>query len=405
MNKATAIREMRKLLKASSFEDAYNIYKEFLIFPELTLISDEMLRKNIVKHYITQNDKALLKFANGLTDDLFDFVRYEQYKEFRNNHKFDGGSKQYFKLKYGDAWKQFFNKSKNTRFNMYNIDDYIEKRGFSYEQARQKVDEIKKKTTPSLESYIQKYGEVVGKQKFDKICRRHKNYIDYWNMLYPNDPVLACAKFREYTASASLKNVNYYLKHGYTEDEAAKLISEHQLKNAGVHRSYYENLGLPNDEIDAIMLEINKRKDSASLKFISSKFPNSTQKEIEIEHKKHNLEKSSIFRNNGYLKKDDPNLDKRVAYYKAVDYYTSRAEMPPCPGKRGKGSGYYHIDHRYSRLKGYQNNIPPYIIGHVTNLQWLLSEVNCSKKEDCSITEKELLEGYLKYENKINKKT
>ena len=199
MNKATAIREMRKLLKASSFEDAYNIYKEFLIFPELTLISDEMLRKNIVKHYITQNDKALLKFANGLTDDLFDFVRYEQYKEFRNNHKFDGGSKQYFKLKYGDAWKQFFDKSKNTRFNMYNIDYYNE--------------------------------------------------------------------------------------------------------------------------------------------------------------------------------------------------------------KRGKGSGYYHIDHRYSRLKGYQNNIPPYIIGHVTNLQWLLSEVNCSKKEDCSITEKELLEGYLKYENKINKKT
>ena len=51
------------------------------------------------------------------------------------------------------------------------------------------------------------------------------------------------------------------------------------------------------------------------------------------------------------------------------------------------------------------NNIPPHIIGHIGNLQWMLVEENCSKRAKCSITQADLITEYLKYENKINKKT
>ena len=258
-----------------------------------------------------------------------------------------------------------------------------------------------------MEKYIQKYGELEGPQRFYSVCRFQKNYIEYWINTYPNDIYLAKHKFKEYTTSANLNCLNYYLKNGYSKEEAIKLISEHQLTNSGVHRSYYKKLGLPEHEITNIMNSVNKRKDSASLKFISSKNPELSTDEVINKYNEQNKYKSSTFRNNGYLRKDDPTLTERTMYYVAVNYYTERSKklMTPCPGIRGKCIGEYHIDHKYSRYFGFENNIPPHIIGHISNLQWLLAQQNCSKRANCSISKEDLLTEYLNYENKINKKT
>lgn len=407
MNKATALRELRKKIKTISFEKAYLLYKDYLNFAEIDLVTDPAKRYDIIKHYAIKNEKVLMKFVNGLTNEMIDFDRYEEYKLFRDRNKFDSNSEEFFKLKYGNYWEEYFVNAKKNKFNMYSAKDYIEKRGMSVNEAEHQVAIIKNKTTASLTKYIIQYGAEVGEEKFKKVCRVHKNYIDYWNSIYPNDVALATQKFTEYKRKASLKCLEFYEERGISVDEATSLISKHQLANAGVHRQYYERAGLSENEIDSIMKIINDKKDSASLDFISNKYPDKTPEELLQIYSSHNLTKSSSIRDNGYLRKDDPDLSAREAYYAAVDYYTVRYKklMLACPGVPGTRRGNYHVDHKYSRKRGYEDNIPANIIGHVSNLEWILAEVNCSKRADCSISKEELLKEYTNYENQINKET
>ena len=65
------------------------------------------------------------------------------------------------------------------------------------------------------------------------------------------------------------------------------------------------------------------------------------------------------------------------------------------PNKLPRGKDKYHIDHRFSVLEGFKNNILPYIIAHPFNLQILFYKDNLSKDFKCSITKRELLEGSL----------
>ena len=50
----------------------------------------------------------------------------------------------------------------------------------------------------------------------------------------------------------------------------------------------------------------------------------------------------------------------------------------------------WHIDHRFSILKGYQQKISPLVIGHLSNLQMLPWKDNISKHSKCSISLDEL---------------
>jgi hypothetical protein len=53
--------------------------------------------------------------------------------------------------------------------------------------------------------------------------------------------------------------------------------------------------------------------------------------------------------------------------------------------------GAYHIDHAYSIMNGYKNNISPLVIGNISNLQMLPWKENLSKHGKSSITLDELL--------------
>jgi hypothetical protein len=56
----------------------------------------------------------------------------------------------------------------------------------------------------------------------------------------------------------------------------------------------------------------------------------------------------------------------------------------------------YTLDHIYSVQMGFRNNIPPYIIGHWTNLQMLEGSINSSKGLDCWKEESKLFEDFFK---------
>jgi len=61
--------------------------------------------------------------------------------------------------------------------------------------------------------------------------------------------------------------------------------------------------------------------------------------------------------------------------------------------KRGVSGidGAYHLDHKYSILEGFKNDIEPEIIASLNNLVFIPWEENVRKRTSCSITSKELI--------------
>lgn len=50
----------------------------------------------------------------------------------------------------------------------------------------------------------------------------------------------------------------------------------------------------------------------------------------------------------------------------------------------------FSLDHKFSIKEGFSQNIPPYIIGDIVNLEFIPSKLNSSKREKCSILKDEL---------------
>ena len=85
-------------------------------------------------------------------------------------------------------------------------------------------------------------------------------------------------------------------------------------------------------------------------------------------------------------------------YYLQVALYTEESwkchynKINPKGLPRGKNQ--YHLDHIFSRIDGYRNNIPPEIIGHWSNLQMLDYRANAKKNRNSSISVDLLIERY-----------
>ena len=59
----------------------------------------------------------------------------------------------------------------------------------------------------------------------------------------------------------------------------------------------------------------------------------------------------------------------------------------------------YNLDHKYSILEGFKNNIPPYIMSDICNLEIIPRYDNLSKGCDCSITKDKLFNMFFKRED------
>lgn len=60
------------------------------------------------------------------------------------------------------------------------------------------------------------------------------------------------------------------------------------------------------------------------------------------------------------------------------------------------GRNKYHLDHKFSILEGFKQNIDYKIIGSLYNLEVITEHDNCSKQSKCSITKEDLLSGYFR---------
>jgi hypothetical protein len=85
-------------------------------------------------------------------------------------------------------------------------------------------------------------------------------------------------------------------------------------------------------------------------------------------------------------------------YYEAVGKFTGESwqnnfdQINPTRLNRSE----YDLDHIYSKHQGFNDNIPPYIIGHWTNLRMLSKCENSSKGSRCDKTSEQLFEDFFK---------
>lgn len=64
------------------------------------------------------------------------------------------------------------------------------------------------------------------------------------------------------------------------------------------------------------------------------------------------------------------------------------------PNRYDRTTSGFELDHVYSQYQGFADNIPPYIIGHWTNLQMLSKSKNSSKRHRCYKTKDELFNDF-----------
>jgi len=67
-------------------------------------------------------------------------------------------------------------------------------------------------------------------------------------------------------------------------------------------------------------------------------------------------------------------------YCEIVDKITRLSVKRYKPKNIEKRSKFYHLDHRISKHYGFINNIDPYIIGSIYNLEIIECSINCSKQ-------------------------
>ena len=95
-----------------------------------------------------------------------------------------------------------------------------------------------------------------------------------------------------------------------------------------------------------------------------------------------------------YLKQ----LPDFVRYKKEVHKFTKKqpSYLLNNFNKRGLSGvhGSYHLDHKFTIYQGFRDNICPYIIGNIINLEMLPYKDNISKNYKCSLTIEELFEKY-----------
>ena len=81
-------------------------------------------------------------------------------------------------------------------------------------------------------------------------------------------------------------------------------------------------------------------------------------------------------------------------YYRHVARITNRQPLDTLNNFNNRGmagvDGAYHVDHKVSIKYGFENSIPPYIIGHICNLEMLPWRDNIYKSASCSINPEDL---------------
>ena len=210
------------------------------------------------------------------------------------------------------------------------------------------------------------------------------------------------------TRSHSVRCKEYYIKQGFTEEEANISVREIQVTN-GLNwyvKKYGQELGesLYNDRIDRWLStyyskidinEINKSKGRTKKEMVEK---NGLEWYNEFElSKRAKIIKTKIEK--GYYSLPELKAEK-IIYLEKVSFFTRYSLRNHFylinPTNEPIGIREHHIDHLFSKNQGFIQEIPPEIIGNPLNLRAIYWKDNLSKGSLCYLTKEQLYENYEK---------
>jgi|GEM_PF-2978267 len=177
------------------------------------------------------------------------------------------------------------------------------------------------------------------------------------------------------------KNLKIYgiLRNGYSNGKKINLSVDDQNKIKSLYLYEYKNtkeigeiLGLSKDYVSSFLNKSGFRRNKSTGTSVG------------------NVRKNRNISYEEYLEL----LPEYLKYKNMVLKITRKQPIQNLPNydKRGLAGveGAYHLDHKYSILEGFKNDISPEIIGSINNLEFIPWIENTRKKANCSITIEEL---------------
>jgi hypothetical protein len=339
-----------------------------------------------------------------------------------------------FKLTMKDVYKS----------NSPNSIDFYLKRGLSYVDALEKLTEHRNKNIPfgansgcspnqveywinkgytndesilmvkynnsrSLDTYIEKFGDILGTEKYhlflDSLKVRKSseinNYMNCDNLTYE----WACEKYRIKRVISSPRCVEYWMNKKYTYDESLQMVSTWQKEyNPRTVRYWINYKNKTHDEAKNCVSEF---QDFNSIKSIMKRYSCTEDDAIELQERIINKMLSTLEKRN--LIKPLAEKIEFLKYKILVSRETRKTYrrykniINPNNYIRGNANidNTYHLDHKYSIIQGFLDNIDPKIIGSVVNLELLLAKENIKKNSNCSITKLDLINKYDTFVNEL----
>lgn len=236
------------------------------------------------------------------------------------------------------------------------------------------------------------YEEAAERFRYRRVIASPRT-VDYWlEKGFTLDE--ANIKVSEWQSEQSLRCKESWIKKGFDEETAIQKVKELQSSyttKSPVTKKYWENIDSVSEELKEKMRRLYVKKYNNVFETLKEEgYVNFSltdelfNKILEDEAKIEKFSEMFNFRN----------LNKKK-YYKMVWFFTElNISLIKDSHLRSRE---YHIDHIYSIIEGFKNNISPEIIGSVVNLRILERSENCSKKEKCDLTKDKLLEKYEKY--------
>lgn len=294
----------------------------------------------IIKLFVFERNIKVIPFYKQITSLGIEFSQYQcdAYYAYNKTNPKDSSSREFFKAKYGQHWERFFeDKCKKSSGS---LDMFITKYGVMI--GTKKYYTANKNKAVTLENFIRLYGDEEGNKKYNNFCEHNKgNFsIERFIELYGVEE----GTLRHGSLLKKLKEKNtlpYYIEL-FGVDEGTERYNNRNLKNG-------------------------------ETKKITSSFVSTSKSHYIFRQTMENL--GLWIRN-----KDKTKIE---LYYREVWRITKQQELTSLKNfdKRGHQSkkDSYAIDHIISIKHGYENNIPPNIIGNIDNLQMLQHSINSSK--------------------------
>lgn len=348
----------------------------------------------IINEHIFNKNPKIIKYFREMENYEFSFKQYLIYKSFKETNKKDSKSKEFHISKYGEKYyKEFFEKAiescKVTK------EKYIEKYGA--ENGPKKWEDYCNSKGHNIENYKKWYGEEY-LEKYNNWCKSNKGNLTLERQIeiYGEE-----GKKRFDEINFKMKNKNnldyYILKFG--EKEGTKKYYQRNLKNSESSKLFAQTVD--SDFYDHC-------SETSFIQRYGEEEGKKRYEKFKEKQKENSLEmwKREEYRENHKIamKLAQPKIRKTMEekimwiplekkkewelYCMEVSKITTSQKLDTLKhfekwGNRRLDENAFELDHKISKKYGFDNNIPPEIIGDIDNLQFIHWKDNSTKGTNC----------------------